>query len=77
MKNTLKKIKKKQKKNFCWGGSAPPDPPILQTFAGGASPPQTPPFSARIGRIGRSVGSVRPVYIKRYKKVIDPYIKIV
>ena len=28
----------------CWGGSAPPDPLVLKSFAGGAPPPKTPLF---------------------------------
>ena len=41
-KQLIHKVSKKYKTHkhmfFCWRGSAPPDPPILQTFAGGASP---------------------------------------
>ena len=71
---------------FCWGGSAPPDPPIYLKkvlLLGGLRPPRPPdssdlcwgglrpprpPLFFRLGSVG-SVGSVRPVYIKRYKKV--------
>ena len=48
------------KKVLLLGGLRPPRPPDSSDLCWGGFAPQTPPFSVRIGRIGRSVGSVDP-----------------